>query len=84
MRKSSLISLVAAGLALFPAAAAFSAAPDPTPNRESKLLVDFENTTTVTSDPDAGGTSRQRSTAFRPHWRPNIPAVHGGYATMES
>jgi hypothetical protein len=57
MRKSTLISLVAAGLALFPAAVAFSAAPDPTPNRESKLLVDFENTTTVTSDPDAAGTN---------------------------
>src|SRR5436309_2383495 len=60
MRKSTLVSLVAAGLALFSATSAFSAAPNPTPNRESKLLLDFENADAakVTSDPAGTGETR--------------------------
>jgi len=56
MHKINLIAMVAASLAIFPAVGARAAAPDPTPNRESKLLVDFEGQTTVASDPDASGT----------------------------
>jgi hypothetical protein len=51
MRKTTLVSLLAAGLALLSASGAFSAAPDPYPTRESKLLVDFESNITVMSDP---------------------------------
>jgi hypothetical protein len=51
MRKTTLVSLLAAGLALLPASGAFAAAPDPYPTRESKLLVDFESTITAMSDP---------------------------------
>jgi len=55
---------MAAGLALLPAAGAFSAAlnpaaPNPYPTRESKLLVDFESDVTVTSD--ALGTGENRA-----------------------
>src|SRR5688572_7872578 len=58
MRKSTLVTLMAAGLALLPIGSAFSAAPNPTPTRESKLLVDFESDTTVTSDPTGAGETR--------------------------
>lgn len=51
MNKTTLVSLMAAGLALMPISAAFSAAPNPTPTRQSKLLVDFETDITATSDP---------------------------------
>jgi hypothetical protein len=57
MRQSTLVSLVAAGLALFPAAGAFSAALNPTPTRESILLTGFETDTgtKITSDPLGSG-----------------------------
>jgi hypothetical protein len=51
MKKTSLVSLMAAALALLSASGAFSAALDPYPTRDSKLLVDFESTITVMSDP---------------------------------
>jgi hypothetical protein len=61
MTKTTLVSLVAAGLALLPVSGALAAtnpaALNPYPNRDSKLLVDFESTTMVTSDPMATGTS---------------------------
>jgi hypothetical protein len=53
MRKSTLVTVMAAGLALLPVAAALAAnpaAPNPYPNRESILLVDFEKDVAVTSD----------------------------------
>jgi hypothetical protein len=58
MKRSTLVSVMAAGLALTTVSGAFAAATgvlNPTPNRESKLLVDFENTTDVTSDPNGAG-----------------------------
>jgi hypothetical protein len=55
MRKSTLVTWVAAGLALLPVSNVFCAPPNPTPTRESKLLVGFESETKITSDPlDAG------------------------------
>jgi len=58
MRRTSLVCLMAAGLALLPISAVFSSAPNPTPARQSKLLVDFESDITVTSDPLGEGTNR--------------------------
>jgi len=63
MKRTTLVSLMAAGLALLPVAGAFSAAlnpaaPNPYPTRESKLLVDFESPVTVTSDPLGTGENR--------------------------
>ena len=57
MKKTSLVSMLAAGLALFPLTAAFSAPPNPTPLRESKVLADFETDVKVTSDPGCYPTS---------------------------
>jgi hypothetical protein len=50
--------MLAAGLVLLPISRAFSAAPNPTPTRESKLVADFESDTTVTSDPNGAGETR--------------------------
>jgi hypothetical protein len=58
MRKSTLVTLMAAGLALLPISSAFSAPPNPTPTRESKLLVGFESDTKLTSDPLDSGENR--------------------------
>jgi hypothetical protein len=58
MKKTTLVSLLAAGLALLSTSSAFSAPLNPTPNRESKLLVGFEDQTTVMSDPDGVGENR--------------------------
>jgi hypothetical protein len=59
MKKITLVSPLAAGLALFLASGAIAAvnptAPNPYPTRDSKLLVDFTNPVTVTSDPLATG-----------------------------
>jgi hypothetical protein len=58
MKKTMLVSLMAAGLALLPVAAALAAnpgVPDPYPTRESKLLVDFESDVEVTGDPRETG-----------------------------
>lgn len=59
MKNVPLVSVLAAGLALFAVGGAFpSATPtalNPTPNRDNKLLADFETATTVTSDPNAAG-----------------------------
>src|SRR5438093_11695226 len=58
MKRSTLVFVMAAGLALTTARGAFAAATgvlNPTPNRESKLIADFENTTDVTSDPNGAG-----------------------------
>jgi hypothetical protein len=57
MKQTTLVSVLAAGLALFPVAAAFSAAPNPTPLRESKILADFETDVKATSDPTGSGTN---------------------------
>jgi hypothetical protein len=61
MKKTALVSLVAAGLALVPVSGLFAAtnpaAPNPTPARESKSLVDFESAVTPMSDPTAAGTN---------------------------
>ena len=67
MKKITLVTLVAAGLALVPARGAFSAAPNPTPNRESKLLADFESETAAKGDPDGNGENRasRRSVAVK-------------------
>ena len=58
MKKTTLVCMLSAGLALLPVAGAFCAAPNPTPTRQSKLLVDFESDTNVTSDPTGAGESR--------------------------
>ena len=62
MRKTTLVTLMAAGLALVPVGAALSAALspplNPTPNRESKLIVGFETAVTAVSDPDGVGENR--------------------------
>jgi len=61
MKRYYLFSVVTAALALTTASSAFAAATgvlNPTPNRESKLLVDFENATTVTGDPNGAGENR--------------------------
>jgi hypothetical protein len=58
MRKTLLLSTLAAELALLPVRGAFSAALNPTPTRESKLVAGFETDITVTSDPDGLGESR--------------------------
>jgi len=58
MRKTSLVALMALGLAILPVSGAFSAAPNPTPARQSKLLVDFESDITVNSDPLGEGANR--------------------------
>jgi hypothetical protein len=62
MRKTALVYWMAAGLALLPVSGAFSAAnpgaPNPYPNRESKLLADFETDVSVTADPEGSGTNR--------------------------
>jgi hypothetical protein len=61
MKKHTFVSLMAAGLALLPLAGTWAAnpgVPDPYPNRESKLLVDFESDVTVTSDPLGTGENR--------------------------
>ena len=59
MRKSTIVSVTTAGLALLLASGAIAAvnpaAPNPYPTRESKLLVDFASPVTVTSDPAATG-----------------------------
>ena len=58
MRNPNLASLLAVGLALSAASGAFAAATgvlNPTPDRESKLIADFENATDVTSDPNGAG-----------------------------
>jgi hypothetical protein len=58
MRKFSLLSVMAAGLALLSASGVLAAlnpgVPNPTPSRDSKILVDLTNPVTVMSDP--GGT----------------------------
>jgi hypothetical protein len=63
MKKTTLVSMLAVGLAMLPVAAALAAvnpeAPNPYPNRESKLLVDFESDVAVTSD--ALGTGENRA-----------------------
>jgi hypothetical protein len=58
MLKCPLVAMMAAGFVLLPISSAFSAAPNPTPTREIKLLVDFESDTTVTSDPNGAGETR--------------------------
>jgi hypothetical protein len=58
MRKTTRVSLVATALALSLAGGGFAAALNPTPNRESKLLVGFETDIAVTSDPDGVGENR--------------------------
>ena len=58
MLKCPLVAMMAAGLVLLPISSAFSAAFNPTPTRESKLLVDFESDTMVTSDPYGAGENR--------------------------
>jgi len=58
MKKTTLVCMLSAGLALLTVVSAFSAAPNPTPTRQSKLLVDFESDVTVTSDPDGSGQNR--------------------------
>jgi hypothetical protein len=60
MRKTTLVSSMAAGLALLLASGAFSAAlnpaaPNPYPTRDSKLLVDFASPVTATGDPNGTG-----------------------------
>jgi hypothetical protein len=61
MKRTTLVSLMAAGLAVLPVTASLAAvnpaAPNPYPTRESKLLVDFDSAITVTSDPAAAGTN---------------------------
>jgi hypothetical protein len=62
MRKTTLLSVLGAGLALIAASGAVSAAvspgvPDPYPQRESKLVVDFSSPVTVTGDPAGVGTN---------------------------
>jgi hypothetical protein len=53
MRNTPLVTLLSAGLALLSVPGAFSAAPNPTPTRESILVAGFETdaATRVTSDP---------------------------------
>jgi hypothetical protein len=61
MNRSKLVSLLTVGLALAPVRAVFAAPPgvlDPTPNRESKLVADFETATDATSDPNGTGENR--------------------------
>jgi hypothetical protein len=58
MNKTTLVCMLSAGLALLPVVGAFSAAPNPTPTRQSKLLVDFESDVAATSDPDGSGQNR--------------------------
>jgi hypothetical protein len=60
MRKTTLVSSMAAGLALLLASGAFAAAvnpaaPNPYPTRDGKLLVDFAGPVTVMSDPAGTG-----------------------------
>jgi hypothetical protein len=59
MNKLTLVSPIAAGLALLVASGALAAvnpaAPNPYPTRDSKILVDFESPTIVTSDPTRAG-----------------------------
>src|SRR5260370_25643156 len=59
MNKLTLVSPIAAGLALFLASGAIAAvnpaAPNPYPTRDSKILVDFESPTMVASDPTRAG-----------------------------
>jgi hypothetical protein len=61
MKTNRLVSVVAAGLALLSVRSAFAAinpaALNPTPNRDSKPLVDFESAVTVMSDPSGAGTN---------------------------
>jgi hypothetical protein len=61
MKTTRLVSVMAAGLALLAARSAFAAinpaALNPTPNRDSKPLVDFESAVTVMSDPSGAGTN---------------------------
>src|SRR4051812_17430893 len=61
MRKPQLIGLMAAGLVLSTASSAFAAATgvlNPTPNRDSKIVADFEGATDVTGDPNGTGENR--------------------------
>lgn len=58
MRKRKFVYTLALGAALLPASGAFSQAPNPTPNRESKLIAGFETETRVTSDPNEAGENR--------------------------
>jgi hypothetical protein len=61
MKRHHLLSVLTVGLALTTARGAFAAATgvlNPTPNRESKLVVDFENTITATADPNGAGENR--------------------------
>jgi hypothetical protein len=58
MKKLYRLPVMAVALSLTVATGAFAAATgvlNPTPNRESKLIADFENTTDVTSDPNGAG-----------------------------
>jgi hypothetical protein len=60
MRKTTIVSVMAAGLALVSvsgalAAAVNPAAPNPYPTRDSKLLVDFASPVTATGDPNGAG-----------------------------
>ena len=61
MKRITLVSPIAAGLALLLASGAIAAvntaAPNPYPTRESKLLVDFASPVTVMSDPTGAGTN---------------------------
>jgi hypothetical protein len=61
MKRHHLLSVLTVGLALTTARGAFAAATgvlNPTPNRESKLVADFENTITATADPNGAGENR--------------------------
>jgi hypothetical protein len=61
MKKPTLASVMAAGLALATVSGAYAAATgvlNPTPNRESRLIADFETKTDVTADPDGAGENR--------------------------
>src|SRR5437870_6495060 len=61
VKRTNLIPLLAAGLALLPVAvarAANPAAPDRYPNRPSMVLADFETDIPVTSDPLGTGQNR--------------------------
>jgi hypothetical protein len=59
MRKTAIVSLLTAGLALVSVCGALAAvnpnAPNPYPQRESKLVVDFTGTVTVMGDPAGAG-----------------------------
>jgi hypothetical protein len=66
MKRIHRIAVMAAGLALLPVCGSLAAgtnpAPEPTPNRESKILVDFETPDKIVAESDPNGEGINRAT----------------------